>query len=204
MTLPAACAAGMTVQQHDARRGDVQRQAQQRREQQHGREHAELERPRHIEHGHHDDQRQRDVEREQHVERERRQRQHRPSPARPARRPARRCRSAAERRRSSAGAVGGHVVAVSLCSVDASSRLRARSYIGATPEPRGHWRSGSSSQFGSERRRAQRERAQARRAARFAVWEGRNAIGVAESASRRRGPAAARPASRAEALRRAG
>ena len=69
-------AAGVTVQQHDAGRGDVERQAQQRGQQQHGREHAELERPRDVEHRHHHDQRQRDVEGEQHVQRDRRQRQH--------------------------------------------------------------------------------------------------------------------------------
>jgi hypothetical protein len=37
--------AGVAVQKDDARRGDVQRQAQQRREQQDRREHAEVERP---------------------------------------------------------------------------------------------------------------------------------------------------------------
>ena len=68
--------AAVAVQQHDAGRGDVQRQAQQGGEQQDRRKHAELDGPRHIEHGHHDHDRQRDVEREQHVERDRRQRQH--------------------------------------------------------------------------------------------------------------------------------
>ena len=68
--------AGVAVQQHDARRGDVERQAQQRRQQEHRREHGEVERPHHVGRDHHHHQRQRDVEGEQQVERERRQRQH--------------------------------------------------------------------------------------------------------------------------------
>ena len=76
MTLPAASRALVAVQQHDARRGDVQREPQQGRDEQDGREDAELERPRHVHDGQDDDERERDVEGEQHVERERRQRQH--------------------------------------------------------------------------------------------------------------------------------
>ena len=67
--------ARVSVQQHDARGGDVQRQAQQGGEQQHAREHAEVQRPGDVEHRHHHHQRQGDVEREQHVKRQGRQRQ---------------------------------------------------------------------------------------------------------------------------------
>ena len=74
--VPGGSGALMAVQQHHARRGDVERQAQQGREQQHGREDAEIERPGDVDHRHHHQHRQRDVESEQHVERQRRQRQH--------------------------------------------------------------------------------------------------------------------------------
>ena len=74
--VPGGAGALMAVQQHHTRRGDVQRQAQQRREQQQGREDAEVERPCDVDDRHHHQQRQRDIEGEQHVERERRQRQH--------------------------------------------------------------------------------------------------------------------------------
>ena len=74
--MPGGRGAFMAVQQHHARRGDVERQAQQGREQQHGREDAEIERPGDVDHRHHHQHRQRDVESEQHVERQRRQRQH--------------------------------------------------------------------------------------------------------------------------------
>ena len=66
--------ARVAVQQHDARRGDVQREPQQRDAEQHRRKHREVERPRHVDHGEHDHERQRDVEREERVEQQRRQR----------------------------------------------------------------------------------------------------------------------------------
>ena len=65
----------VAVHEHDAGRGDIERQAQDRHQQQHGREDREIERPLDVEHRHDDDERQRDVEREQHVEHDRRQRQ---------------------------------------------------------------------------------------------------------------------------------
>gem|GEM_PF-2556939 len=65
----------MPVQQHDPRRGHVERQAQQGRQQQHGREDAEIQRPRDVHDRHNHQHRQCDVESEQHVERQRRQRQ---------------------------------------------------------------------------------------------------------------------------------
>ena len=68
--------AGVAVDQHDARRGDVEAEAQQRRAQQHGRKGRELERPPHVDHGQQDHERQRDVEGEEDVQQERRQRQH--------------------------------------------------------------------------------------------------------------------------------
>ncbi len=65
----------VAVEQDDAGRGHVQRQAHQGRAQDHGREYREVERAL-GRHGHQDhDQRQHDVEGEQHVEQDRRQRQ---------------------------------------------------------------------------------------------------------------------------------
>ncbi len=68
--------ARVPVHQHDARRGDVEPEAQQRRAEQHGRERRELQCTPHVHDGEQHDQRQRDVEREEHVEQDRRQRQH--------------------------------------------------------------------------------------------------------------------------------
>ena len=76
ITLPAAAGAGVALEQDDAGRGDVEREAQQRRQQDHRREGGEVERPDHVGRDHHHHQRHRDVEGEQQVERERRQRQH--------------------------------------------------------------------------------------------------------------------------------
>jgi hypothetical protein len=67
--------AGVAFEQDDARRGDVEREAQQRRQQDHRRKGGEVERPDHVGRDHHHHQRHRDVEGEQQVERERRQRQ---------------------------------------------------------------------------------------------------------------------------------
>ena len=63
--LPGGIRARVTVQQHDARRGDVQPEPQQRDAEQHRREHREIQRPLHIDHGEQDHERQRDVEREE-------------------------------------------------------------------------------------------------------------------------------------------
>ncbi len=68
--------AGVAFGQHDAGRGHVERQPQQRGDQQHRRERGEVQRPHHLRGDHHHDQRQRDVEGEQQVQRQRRQRQH--------------------------------------------------------------------------------------------------------------------------------
>jgi len=67
---------GMAVDQHDARRGDVEAEAEQRGAEQHRRKGGELERPPHVDHGQQDHDRQRDVEREEDIQQERRQRQH--------------------------------------------------------------------------------------------------------------------------------
>ena len=68
--------AGVTFHQNDARRGDVQRQAQQRREEQNGREGGELQRAlgEHRHQQHHN--RERDIKGEQQIEDEGGQRQH--------------------------------------------------------------------------------------------------------------------------------
>ncbi len=76
MTLARRARAAVSVQQHDAGRGDVEGKAQQRRKQEHRRKYAELDRAGDVEHRHDDDDRERDVESEEHIERERRQRQH--------------------------------------------------------------------------------------------------------------------------------
>ena len=72
--LPGGIRARVTVHQHDARRGDVEPEPQQRDTEQHRREHREIERPLHVDHGEQDHERQRDVEREEGVEQQRRQR----------------------------------------------------------------------------------------------------------------------------------
>ena len=68
--------AGMPLEQHDPRRGHVQRQAQQGRHQQHGREHGEIQWPVRIHRHQHHHHRDGDIEGEEHVEQEDRQRQH--------------------------------------------------------------------------------------------------------------------------------
>jgi hypothetical protein len=67
---------GMAFEQHDARRGDVQRQAQQGGQQQHRGEGGEVQRAHHLRRHHHHHQRHRDVEGEQQIQHEGRQRQH--------------------------------------------------------------------------------------------------------------------------------
>jgi hypothetical protein len=62
--------AGVPFKQHDAGRGDVERQAQQRRHQQHRRENREIQRLHHVDRHQHDHDRDRDVEGEEHVEHE--------------------------------------------------------------------------------------------------------------------------------------
>ena len=68
--------AGMALDEHDARRGDVQAEAQQRRAEKNRRKGRKFQRAPHVDHGQQDDERQRDVEGEEHVQKERRQRQH--------------------------------------------------------------------------------------------------------------------------------
>ena len=68
--------AGMAFEQHDARRGDVERQAQQRSDQQHRRKNREIERFHDVDRDQHDDHRNGDIEGKEQVEHERRQRQH--------------------------------------------------------------------------------------------------------------------------------
>src|ERR1700722_8002621 len=67
---------GMAVDEHDARRGDIEPQAQQRRAQEHGREGRKLECPPHVDHRQQNHQRQRDIEGKKDVQEECRQRQH--------------------------------------------------------------------------------------------------------------------------------
>ena len=74
--LPGRPRPGMAFEQHDARRGDVERQPQQRGDQQHRREHREIQRLHDVDGHQHDDHRDGDVEGEKDVEQEGRQRQH--------------------------------------------------------------------------------------------------------------------------------
>jgi hypothetical protein len=73
--LPGGAGPGMPFEQDDARRGDVERQAQQGRDQQHGREDGEIERLHHAHGDQHDDHRNGDIEGEEEIQHKRRQRQ---------------------------------------------------------------------------------------------------------------------------------
>jgi hypothetical protein len=66
--LPGGAGPGMPFKQHDPRRGDVERQAQQRGNQQHGRKDREIQRLHHAHGDQHDDHRNGDVEGEKEIQ----------------------------------------------------------------------------------------------------------------------------------------